>query len=263
MSENQVWIEHIGNQPLIATAIHAGHEIRRELLPLLALDDADRAREEDPYTDYLAKVVPTWLVPTRSRFEVDLNRSRDKAVYTSPEMAWGMHLWKEPLEKEEINDSLKEYDAFYNELRKLLDKLVDHFGHIVILDLHAYNYRRAGPEHEPADPARNPEVNVGTGTMLDRDRCLPIINRFISDLKSYNFMGRHLDVRENVKFQGRQLARWIHNNYHDSICVLSIEFKKFYMDEWSGIGDIEQIQAIRDALHVTIPGILQELKKLR
>jgi hypothetical protein len=35
------------------------------------------------------------------------------------------------------------------------------------------------------------------------------------------------------------------------------------MDEWSGIGDIEQIQAIRDALNVTIPGILQELQKLR
>ncbi|MGD8743873.1 MAG: hypothetical protein PVH46_10665, partial [Granulosicoccaceae bacterium] len=61
----------------------------------------------------------------------------------------------------------------------------------------------------------------------------------------------------------RQLAQWIHNNYPDTICVLSIEFKKFYMDEWTGVADIDQIQAIRDALHSTVPGILEELKKIQ
>ena len=51
---------------------------------------------------------------------------------------------------------------------ELLDKLVAHFGQIVVLDLHAYNYRRAGPGQPPADPAGNPEVKVGTGTRTDR-----------------------------------------------------------------------------------------------
>ena len=263
MPNNKIWIEHFGDSPLMATAIHAGHKVRHELLPLLALDDAERAHEEDPYTDYLAKVVPTWLVPDHSRFEVDLNRPRDEAVYTSPEMAWGLHLWKEPLGQDMINRSLEEYDDFYTELRVLLDKLVAHFGHIVVFDLHAYNYRRAGPEQPPADPASNPEVNVGTGTMVDRERCLPTIMRFITDLHAYDFMGRQLDVRENIKFRGRQLAEWIHNNYPDNICVLSVEFKKFYMDEWTGVGDIDQIQAIQDALQSTIPGILEELKKIQ
>lgn len=263
MTENKAWIEQSGDSPLIATAIHAGHQIRHELLPLLALDDAERAHEEDPYTDYLAKIVPSWLVPTHSRFEVDLNRPRTEAIYTSPEMAWGLHLWKEEPDPEMINRSLDEYDEFYKELRHLLDKLVAHFGHIVIFDIHAYNYRRGGPQQPPADPAVNPEVNVGTGTMVDRKRCMPIIMRFLSDLHSYDFMGRHLDVRENIKFKGRQLAMWIHNNYPDSTCVLSIEFKKFYMDEWTGVGDVEQIQEIRNALHSTIPGILEELKKMQ
>jgi hypothetical protein len=35
------------------------------------------------------------------------------------------------------------------------------------------------------------------------------------------------------------------------------------MDEWTGIGDMEQIQAIRDALQSTMPGILEELEGLQ
>jgi hypothetical protein len=263
MPDTDIWIERVGDSPLMATAIHAGHRIRHELLPLLVLDDAERAHEEDPYTDYLARVVPTWLVQQPSRFEVDLNRPREEAVYTRPEMAWGLPIWKAPLEEDMLERSLQEYDVFYAELRQLLNKLVAHFEHIVVFDLHAYNYRRTGPEHAPADPVSNPEVNVGTGTMPDRERCLPVIRRFIDDLHDYNFMGRHLDVRENIKFKGRQLAQWIHNNYPDSVCVLSIEFKKFYMDEWTGVADIEQIQAIRKALQYTLPGVLEALDALK
>ena len=77
----KLWIEHEGEGPLMATAIHAGHEIRHELLPLMLLEEFERAHEEDPYTDFWVKVVPTWFVPTHSRFEVDINRPRDEAVY--------------------------------------------------------------------------------------------------------------------------------------------------------------------------------------
>lgn len=257
-SEEQLWLEHEGEGPLFATAIHAGHDIRGELVPFLALDEATRLREEDPYTDRWVRVVPGWIVANRSRFEVDLNRERNEAVYSAPEMAWGLHLWKMPLTDEQVGHSLEEYDAFYSELRVLLDHVAQHHPHFIILDLHAYNYRRDGPDAPPADPASHPEVNIGTGTM-DRMRCGRIVDRFMADLRAFDFCGRHLDVRENVKFRGRELARWIHDNYPNSACVLSVEFKKFFMDEWSGKGDEQQIQAIRDALHATIPGILEVL----
>ena len=245
----------------MATAIHAGHEIRRELLPLFALDEFDRAHEEDPYTDYWVKVTPTWLVPTRSRFEVDLNRDRDEAVYLTPEMAWGLHLWKQPPSREVVEHSLAEYDAFYAELKQLLDRMAQHYPRVVILDLHAYNYRRGGPDAEPAAAETHPEVNIGTGSM-DRILCGHIVERFMADLRRFDFLGRHLDVRENVKFKGRHLARWIHRNYPGIACVIAVEFKKFYMDEWTGVGDVEQIQAIRAALQSTVPGILEELEGL-
>ena len=257
-SENKIWLEHQGEGPIIATAIHAGHTLRGELLPLIALDEATRLREEDPYTDYWVKIVPGWIVTTHSRFEVDLNRDRDEAIYRSADMAWGLHLWKAPLSDEIVGHSLQEYDAFYAELESLLTRLANHYQRFVIFDIHAYNYRRQGPDAPPADPSLNPEVNVGTGT-LDHKLWGHIVNRFIADLRKFEYLGRHLDVRENIKFEGRHLARWIHQKFPNSACVLSIEFKKFFMDEWTGEADAQQLRAIREALRSTIPGILEEL----
>lgn len=259
--DGQMWVEHEGNGPLFATAIHSGHEIRRELLPLLTIDESMRAREEDPYTDSWVKIVPSWIAVKRSRFEVDLNRPPKEAVYFEPEMAWGLHVWAHPLNSTEVQDSLREYEAFYQELHRLLSRIAVHHKHFVVLDLHSYNYRRPGPHELPESALENPEVNVGTGS-IDRECCGPIVERFIRDLHKYDFMGRHLDVRENVKFKGRKLAQWIHGNFPGAACVLSIEFKKFFMDEWTGVGYLEQIEAIRKALQSTLPGLLEELKTM-
>lgn len=53
--------------------------------------------------------------------------------------------------------------------RRPLRDLGEEYGRFLVLDLHSYNHRRAGPNAPPADPERNPEVNIGTGTM-DRGR---------------------------------------------------------------------------------------------
>jgi N-formylglutamate deformylase len=260
-SDGKMWVEHEGVGPLFGTAIHSGHEIRRELLPLLTIDESARAREEDPYTDSWVKIVPSWIAVKRSRFEVDLNRPPEEAVYFAPEMAWGLHVWEHPLDKAEIEESLQEYNAFYRELHRLLGNIAARHQHFVVLDLHSYNYRRPGPYEPPENPEENPDVNVGTGS-LDRELFGAIVERFIADLRSYDFPGRHLDVRENVKFKGRRLAQWIHQNFPGSACVLSIEFKKFFMNEWTGVGDLDQIEAVRGALQSTLPGLLEELRAM-
>jgi len=261
LQDDPLWVEQVGDGPVVATAIHAGHEVRRDLLPLLAIDESTRAREEDPYTDALVKVVPSWIAFRRSRFEVDLNRPKEEAVYLSPEMAWGLHVWKKPLDETEIERSLEEYDAFYDELYRLLKKIERRHGCFVVFDLHSYNYRRRGPHEPPEDPQKNPDVNVGTGS-LDRERCGPVVERFMRDLRDYDFLGHHLDVRENVKFKGRQLAQWIHEKFPDTACVLAIEFKKFFMDEWTGVADIDQVEEIRKALQSTLPGIIETLQRI-
>jgi N-formylglutamate amidohydrolase len=251
-----------GDGPIVATAIHDGHALREEVAALTALDDAARLREEDPYTGAWTSLAPTRLVALRSRFEVDLNRPRERSVYRKPEDAWGLGLWKQEPTDGIVHRSLVSYDAFYAAIARILSKLVERFGKFVVFDLHSYNHRRAGPSGRPADASGNPEVNVGTGTMRDRADWAPLIERFIADLSAADFLGRRLDVRENVRFRGGNLGRWAHETFPEAGCVLSIEFKKFFMDEWTGELDEAQHAAIGRALSETVPGVLKELRRL-
>ncbi len=259
---NKIWSIHESTSPVIATAIHNGHNVRQEVAELLALSNADRLREEDPFTAEWTAVSGTRIVALHSRFEVDLNRPRDRAVYVSPEDAWGLKVWKSEPSEDMIARSLEAYDAFYSEVMKVLKNAEQRFGHFVVLDIHSYNHVREGPDGSAADPELNPEINIGTGTM-ERDRWAPLIDRFISDLRSFDFHGRHLDVRENVRFRGGNFPRWIHERFPETGCALAVEMKKFFMDEWTGKPDPVYMKAIYEALTSTLPGITEELSKLR
>ena len=250
-----------GEEPVVATAIHDGHELRDEIAELLVLPEADRFREEDPFTGRWTEVAGTRIVPRRSRFEVDLNRPREKAVYVRPEDAWGLELWREPPSDALVARSLEVYDAFYREAHAVLSDLVARFGCVVLLDLHSYNHRRDGPDAPSADPAANPEVNVGTGT-LDRERFGPVVDRFIADLSGFDFGGRRLDVRENVRFRGGHFSRWIHETFPGTVCTLAIEFKKFFMDEWSGKIHEDVYGRVPAALESTLAGLRETLAEL-
>ena len=125
----------------------------------------------------------------------------------------------------------------------------------------SYNHRREGPNALPADAEGNPEVNIGTGNM-NLQKWGPLVEHFITDLQNFDFLGRHLDVRQNVKFRGGHFSRWIHEFFPDSGCALAIEFKKFFMDEWTGEPDMAQINTIQQALQSTLPRILKELGTL-
>jgi N-formylglutamate amidohydrolase len=255
------WILKKGNSPLVAAAIHNGHAVRPEVAPLFALNEMERLYEEDPFTGQWVTVADTQIVVHFSRFEVDVNRPRDKAVYLKPEDAWGLQVWQTEPPADMVARSLAQYDAFYADVQQALTDLADRFGRFVVFDLHTYNHRRAGPDGPPADPAQNPEVNIGTGTM-ERERWALLVERFMADLRSFDFLGRQLDVRENVKFRGGQFSRWIHQTFPETGCALAIEFKKFFMDEWSGEPDELQLETIRQALQSTIPGVLETLEQL-
>lgn len=255
------WTITEGEGPLVATSIHSGHGVRDEIAPLFALDGDGRLREEDPFTDQWTVIAPTRVVGHRSRFEVDLNRPRPKAVYRVPEDAWGLHVWKQDLPAEIIERSLAQHDAFYSEMRRLLDGIVAKHGRFVVLDIHSYNHRREGPDSHPADPSDNPEIIVGTSNM-DRVFWAPVVDRFIADLHSQSVMGHQPDVRENVKFRGGNMSQWINATWPRVGCSLAIEFRKDFMDEWTGEPNHEWIGSLRDALAATVPGVLNALGSL-
>jgi hypothetical protein len=178
------------------------------------------------------------------------------------EDAWGLHLWNQQPPRELIARSLEEYDRFYAEVKRFFTDLESRFGKFIVFDLHSYNHLRDGPDQPCADPELNPEVNVGTGTMV-RERWASIVDRFIADLSTFDFLDRHLDVRENVKFKGGQFSRWIHETFPETGCAIAIEFKKFFMNEWTGELYHEFFEPLKYALRSTVPGVLEELTNVK
>ena len=139
---DQIWRMQVGDGPLVATAIHAGSELHAETAAHIALEAHERLREEDPFTDIWTEVAPTRVVGTHSRFEVDLNRPREKAVYRTNEDAWGLKVWKDAISDEVADRSLSRYDAFYEALGSLYAEISAKYGAFVVYDLHTYNHRR-------------------------------------------------------------------------------------------------------------------------
>ena len=247
-----------GNGPIVSASIHAGHRLRREVADETALDEATRLREEDPHTDRLTDVAPTRIVVETSRFEVDLNRPRERAVYLTPQDAWGLELWKRPLPAEVFGQSLDEYDQFYHDVGCILDQVHAEWGNFAVLDLHSYCHRRGGPDSPPDDPQLNPEIIVGTSN-IDTPKWSRLLERFIGDLREFDFDGRHLDVRKNVKFTGGHFSRWINRRYQGDACAIAVEFKKIFMDEWSGELDENSFELLKTGLASAIPGLKREL----
>ena len=234
----------------VATAVHHGHDLRPGIARLMALDEATRLREEDPFTGRLASMFGVNAVVNRSRFEVDLNRERNAAVYREPDEAWGLAVWDAPLSEKQVSRSLDLYDGFYAELASILDNLVVEFGGFVLYDIHSYNHRRAGPEAAPEAVEDSPTVNLGTGSLPDKWR--PVAEAFVEAMQASTLDGDALDVRENIRFQGGHLSRWVHQNYGNTSCALAIELKKVFMDEWTGELDPERLDDLGDALVASI-----------
>lgn len=242
MTAGSPWTIETGDDPIIATAIHAGHDLRADVSELMKLADADRLREEDPFTDRWVGAAANTIVVHRSRFEFDLNRPREKAIYVVPDDAWGLDVWKSKPPDEMVAGSLRIYDEFYDELGALCDQVVGAHGHVVVLDIHSYNHRRGGPTAPVDDPELNPEINLGTESIPSSWRS--IVDAFGDTMAELPFFDDVLDVRENVKFKGGAMTRWINRRYQERGCSIALEMKKIYMDEWTGDLDESIMAAI-------------------
>ena len=245
---------------LVATSIHGGHGLRPETASAMSLDEDTRFREEDPFTDRIAAAAPARVLVHHSRFEVDLNRPREEAVYRRPEDAWDLDIWTDGvLDDEGTAASLEQYDRFYADLGERLDELAAR-GPFVVYDVHSYNHRRDGQDDPGADQAENPEVNLGTGSVDEHWR--PVVDAFTRSMEAQEVAGHRLDVRENVKFEGRALAWFVHERYPTTGLCLALEFKKVFMDEWTGHPDDAHVEELARALAATHEPVLAALREV-
>jgi len=253
-ADDRPFLVERGPGPLIASALHAGHALRAELAPLCAVPEADRLREEDPHTARLAAFAPNRLVALCSRFEVDLNRPRGRAVYRAPADAWGLEVWRQAPPGELVERSLGLWDRFYQAAEALVAEVIAREGGALVLDIHAYCHRRGGPTAPPAASAQNPEVDLNTGP-LDRPRWAHVVEALRTDLA-----GAGLDVRENVRFRGGHFVTWLNRRFAPRCCAVAIEFKKTFVDEWSGALDPARLARLADALSAAAVAAAREFQ---
>jgi hypothetical protein len=225
--------------------------LRPEIAAVMSLAEADRLREEDPFTGQAIAGVPTQIIAHRSRFEADLNRNAETAVYRTPEQSWGLEVWDGPLDEAIVARSLDYHRRFYAAAGEVLDELAAEHPRFVVLDVHSYNHRRDGPDAPPTAPAEAPEINIGTFSM-PREEWAWLLDPLMAAMRAYDFGGRRLDVRENVAFQGKgEFTRFIHERYPGRACAIALEFKKFFMDEWSGQPDPAALAHMRGFIDQT------------
>ena len=245
------WTVQRGAGPVVASAIHDGHGLRAEVAAAMKLADLDRLREEDPFTGLAIVDVPTHIVVHRSRFEFDLNRAAGDAVYETPEQCWGLDVWQDRLAPASIERSLAIHAAYYRMLVHLLDEVAAAHDRFVLIDVHSYNHRRDGAGAAPTDPAKAPDINIGTFSM-PREQWAAVVDPLIEAMRGFDFNGRRLDVRENIAFQGKgEQTRFVHDRYPMRGCAIALEFKKFFMDEWSGEPDPVELAAMRRLITFT------------
>ncbi|UIR57712.1 N-formylglutamate amidohydrolase [Sphingobacterium sp. SRCM116780] len=240
--------------PVLALAIHDGHQLADQLAPFMNLSASERRREEDPFTGLLTDIGTNRFIVKTSRFQVDLNRPIQDSVYLRPDQAWGLHVWRETPSKTMIEQIRHSYRYIQKVLSSVIEKSIQRYGYFIIYDIHSYNAKRLGPD-ETIDTNANPQINIGT--IHNKGIWRPLIDTFMKYLTENNINGQSIDVRENVKFSGGYLSQWITSKYGQKGCVLSIEFRKDFMNEWTGIPNLNHVEALRKLLHSSLSFIKQ------
>ena len=179
-------VEFIGDWtgPVVATSVHAGHELRPEIAEPMVLDEAERFREEDPFTDRIAAVVPDRVLTTsRSRFEADLNRPRREAIYRTPDDCWGLErVARRRAVRTSCSRAASRRTTRSSTRSRRGSTPWPSAARSSCSTCTPTTIGATAPTQPPAPAHENPEVNVGTGS-VDHDLFGPLVERFMGDLR--------------------------------------------------------------------------------
>ena len=233
--------------PYIGTAIHAGNALRKELNYKINLSGFQRWQEEDPCTEEFIKGLPITITALDSRYEYDLNRDKRKCIYKE---AWGRTVWRENLTPLEAQASLIKHQEFYDVIAFLIRKLESLFTEVFIFDIHSFNYRRDGINHEA------PLFNLGTYYIKDffRNRA----HSLLEELKRANIHAVDNLSGENIVFYGKGYLAEFVNAHFNRTAVFPLEVKKVYCNEKNGIHYKAIIESIGIGIHQVISSFVRK-----
>ncbi|MCB0398069.1 MAG: N-formylglutamate amidohydrolase [Winogradskyella sp.] len=233
--------------PYVCGAVHDGHQFRKDLWDNCLHSEYDRWYEEDPETKNMVISHPILISGCDSRFEYDLNRDPENAVFDT---AWGKQLWKNPLPEKEKTKSLQKHANFYKVVKALISKIEEKFGVCIVYDMHSYNWQRWDREV--------PTWNLGTSN-IDNDR-------FGEQVESWRQMLSSIELPHNIKqtakindtFQGNgYFLKFITNNFKNTL-VLATEIAKVYCDEYKQVIYPEVVATVEKQLKTLIPKHAEE-----
>ncbi len=240
---------HTLDSPFWSFALHDGHQIDNELLPYLLLSEKQRLREEDPYTALIAELPVNQFVVGTSRFQLDINRSIDQSVYLRPEQAWGLEVWRANFPTTLLEQLYKKHQYIYQIIAQHIQSTIQKYGFFVVLDIHSYNARRDAPS-VIVDEVANPQINLGT--FYNNPKWRELTDCFVNAVKEQTLYGAPIDIRENIRFKGGYLTQFLNQQFGDKGCVFSLEFRKDFMDEWTGEPNVKRIAACKQLLINTV-----------
>jgi N-formylglutamate deformylase len=232
----------------VAVALHNGSRVRPEVEALLAIDERDRFREEDPYTAEIISDFPIHLVARDSRFEYDLNWEVEECIYSWKEKKWGMQVWKDRPPDSMVDATRKKYLEFHALLDLLLEFALQNERPVLLYDIHAFCYRREQEITWWEDG--KPDINLGT-RYINRDHFAPMLEKLLEHMSDITIGDHTLKMAENALFPGGYLTRKYAGTHPGSVLVLAIEFKKIFMDEKTGELFPEYTKILADRLLLT------------
>ncbi|WP_133534272.1 N-formylglutamate amidohydrolase [Tenacibaculum caenipelagi] len=223
--------------PYVCGAVHDGHQFRQELWENCIHTEYERWYEEDPETKAMVQSHPIVIAGMDSRFEYDLNRAPETAIYTD---AWGKQLWHQPLSEEMKTKSLAKHANFYEVVHALISKIEEKFSTCIVYDMHSYNWKRWDREV--------PIWNLGTANVDN--------NRFGNEIEAWRDVLEQMPLPNDIKsiskindtFQGNgYFLKYITQNF-DNTLVLATEIAKVYCDELAQITYPEVVNAVENYL---------------
>ncbi|WOD45352.1 N-formylglutamate amidohydrolase [Hwangdonia lutea] len=228
--------------PYACAAIHDGHQFRKELWPNCIHTEYERWYEEDPETKTMIKSHPIVIAGCDSRFEYDLNRAPEAAVFDT---AWGKQLWHQPLSEDMKDKSLRKHNNFYKVVHTLISVLESKFGFCTVYDMHSYNWKRWDREV--------PTWNLGTSN-IDNKRFGEAVENWRQSLSEIKFpYGIPSTSKINDTFQGNgYFLKYITNNFKNTL-VLATEIAKVYCDEYDYIIYPEVVRSVENQLRNLLP----------
>lgn len=225
----------------VCGAIHNGRQFRKSLWNNCLHTEYERWYEEDPETKTMIQSHPIVISGNDSRFEYDLNRSPESAIYHD---AWGKQLWKEPLSNKEKEISLQKHINFYKVVYALISKLEEIHGNAIVYDIHSYNWKRWNREV--------PTFNLGAGN-VNMDKYGKIVETWrysLSQIKLPNNIKTTSLINDVFKGNGYFL-KYIMSNFNNTL-VLATEVSKIYCDELSQVIYPEVVKSIEKELKIRL-----------